>query len=146
MPVGIEHKFLFAKSGPSTSFAQIGALQSARWLGDEGVKGVLIDADGQEFAPADFKRRFVEPHENETWWDFPLKSHSNLKHTFDPAHHERVIGLDNQSAEHFFTRDDHHAALNHQPLHNIEHALFCRDYVTLHRKPSILVSMISAPA
>jgi hypothetical protein len=37
------------------------ALQSARRLADAGAKNVLIDADGQEFAPADFKRLFVEP-------------------------------------------------------------------------------------
>jgi hypothetical protein len=39
----------------------VAALQQARRLADEGVKNVLIDADGQEFAPADFKRLFVEP-------------------------------------------------------------------------------------
>ena len=45
---------------------QLAALQSARRLADEGARNVLIDADGHEFVPADFKRLFVEPHENET--------------------------------------------------------------------------------
>jgi hypothetical protein len=78
--------------------------------------------------------------------DFSSRGGSNLKHTFDPAHHERIIRLDYQSAEHLFTRDDHHATLNHQPLHDIEHPLFRRDRVTRHRKPSIQASVISAPA
>jgi hypothetical protein len=34
---------------------------SRRRLADEGARNVLIDADGQEYAPADFKRLFVEP-------------------------------------------------------------------------------------
>jgi hypothetical protein len=37
------------------------ALQQARRLADEGARNVLIDADGQEFVPTDFKRLFVEP-------------------------------------------------------------------------------------
>ena len=69
-----------------------------------------------------------------------------MKHTFDLAHHERIIGLDSQSAEHLVARDDHHATLNHQPLHNVEHPLFRRDSVTPHRDPSIQVSMIPEPA
>jgi hypothetical protein len=37
------------------------AVQQARKLADEGARNVLIDADGQEYAPADFRRLFVEP-------------------------------------------------------------------------------------
>ncbi len=37
------------------------ALEQARRAADQGVRDVLIDADGQEYAPADFQRRFVEP-------------------------------------------------------------------------------------
>jgi hypothetical protein len=50
----------------TTCKTALAALQSARRLGDEGARNVLIDADGQEYAPADFKRLFVEPHETET--------------------------------------------------------------------------------
>jgi hypothetical protein len=39
----------------------VAALQSARRLADEGVKNVLIDADGKEYAPSDFSRLFIEP-------------------------------------------------------------------------------------
>ena len=39
----------------------VSALQAARRLADEGARNVLIDAGGQEYAPADFKRLFVEP-------------------------------------------------------------------------------------
>jgi hypothetical protein len=49
--------------GPvSTTYeTAVAALQSARRLADEGARNVLIDADGQEYAPADFKRLFLEP-------------------------------------------------------------------------------------
>ena len=50
----------------TTSETPMAALQSARRLADKGARNVLIDADGHEFVPADFKRLFVEPHENET--------------------------------------------------------------------------------
>ncbi len=56
------------ENGPvSTTFeTAVAVLQQARRLADEGVRNVLIDANGQEYAPADFKRLFVEPHETET--------------------------------------------------------------------------------
>jgi hypothetical protein len=49
--------------GPVTTTCEtpVSALQQARRLADDGIKGVLIDADGQEYAPADFRRLFVEP-------------------------------------------------------------------------------------
>ncbi len=52
-----------SENGPvsTTSDSPLAALQQARKLADEGARNVLIDADGQEFAPADFKRLFVEP-------------------------------------------------------------------------------------
>ena len=50
----------------TTCETAVAALQSARRLAGKGIKNVLIDADGQEYAPADFKHLFVEPHENET--------------------------------------------------------------------------------
>ena len=50
----------------TTCETALAALQQARRLADEGARNVLIDADGHEFVPADFKRLFVEPHENET--------------------------------------------------------------------------------
>jgi hypothetical protein len=55
------------ETGPvsTTSETALAALQQARRLADDGARNVLIDADGQEYAPADFKRLFVEPHENE---------------------------------------------------------------------------------
>ncbi len=51
------------ENGPvsTTSETALAALQQARRLADEGARNVLIDADGQEYAPADFKRLFVEP-------------------------------------------------------------------------------------
>jgi len=51
------------ENGPvsTTSETAVAALQQARRLADEGVKDVLIDADGQEYAPAEFKRLFIEP-------------------------------------------------------------------------------------
>jgi hypothetical protein len=51
------------ENGPvsATCETAVAALQSARRLADEGARNVLIDADGQEYAPADFKRLFVEP-------------------------------------------------------------------------------------
>ena len=56
------------ENGPVSTTCETGvsALQSARRLADEGVKNILIDADGHEFVPADFKRLFVEPHQDET--------------------------------------------------------------------------------
>jgi hypothetical protein len=45
----------------TTCETAIAALQQARRLADEGARNVLIDADGQEFVPAEFKRLFVEP-------------------------------------------------------------------------------------
>ena len=45
----------------ATCETAVAALQQARRLADEGARNVLIDADGQEYAPADFKRLFVEP-------------------------------------------------------------------------------------
>jgi len=50
----------------TTCETAVSALQSARRLADEGARNVLIDADGQEYAPADFKRLFVEPGSVET--------------------------------------------------------------------------------
>ena len=50
----------------TTCETAVTALQQARRLADEGVRSVLIDADGQEYAPSDFKHLFVGPHENET--------------------------------------------------------------------------------
>ena len=50
----------------TTCETAVTALQSARRLADEGARNVLIDAHGQEYAPTDFKRLFVEPCENET--------------------------------------------------------------------------------
>ena len=38
----------------------VAALTRARLLSDEGIRDVLIDAGGQEFAPADFNRLFVK--------------------------------------------------------------------------------------
>lgn len=36
------------------------ALVRAQGLAGQGVRDLLIDADGQEYAPADFKRLFIE--------------------------------------------------------------------------------------
>ncbi len=49
--------------GPvSISFeTPVAAIQRAQRLADQGVRNVSIDADGQEYAPADFRRLFVEP-------------------------------------------------------------------------------------
>jgi len=49
----------------TTSETAVAALQQARRLADEGARNVLIDASGQEYAPADFKRLFVESRETE---------------------------------------------------------------------------------
>jgi hypothetical protein len=52
-----------AESGP-VSYAcdtAAGALERARWFAERGIRDLLIDADGQEYAPADFQRLFVEP-------------------------------------------------------------------------------------
>jgi len=56
------------ENGPvsTTCETAVAALQQSRRLADEGVRNVLIDADGQEFAPADFGRRFVQPAPIET--------------------------------------------------------------------------------
>jgi hypothetical protein len=45
----------------TTCDSPLAAVQQARKLANEGARNVLIDADGQEFAPADFRRLFVEP-------------------------------------------------------------------------------------
>ncbi len=45
----------------TTSETPVAALQQARKMADEGVQNLLIDADGKEYAPADFRRLFVEP-------------------------------------------------------------------------------------
>jgi len=45
----------------TTCETAVAALQQARRLADEGARNVLIDADGQEYAPVDFRRLFVEP-------------------------------------------------------------------------------------
>lgn len=39
------------------------AVRTARRLTDNGADGVLIDADGQEYAGADFERLFLAPPE-----------------------------------------------------------------------------------
>ncbi len=51
------------EKGPMSATCEtaVAALQSARRLADEGVKNVLIDADGKEYAPSDFSRLFIEP-------------------------------------------------------------------------------------
>jgi hypothetical protein len=56
------------ENGPvsTTCATALAALQQARRLADEGVRNLLIDADGQEFAPADFQRLFVESKSTET--------------------------------------------------------------------------------
>ena len=45
----------------STCDTASSALEKARRLTDQGVRDVLIDAHGQEYAPGDFSRLFVEP-------------------------------------------------------------------------------------
>ena len=49
------------ENGPvsTTCETALAALQQARRLADRGVRSVLIDADGQEFAPADLRRLFT---------------------------------------------------------------------------------------
>lgn len=56
------------ENGPvsTTSETAVAALQQARRLADDGARNVLIDADGQEYAPSNFKRLFIETHESET--------------------------------------------------------------------------------
>ena len=56
------------EKGPVSSTCQtpVAALQRAQRLADEGARNVLIDADGKEYAPADFDRRFVQPAPIET--------------------------------------------------------------------------------
>ena len=53
------------ENGPvsTTSDTAVAALQQARRLADEGARNVLIDASGQEYAPADFERLFVDSRE-----------------------------------------------------------------------------------
>ena len=51
---------------PPPAETAVAALQQARRLADKGARNVLIDADGHEFVPADFKRLFVEPHQDAT--------------------------------------------------------------------------------
>ncbi len=65
---GMEDPMIFVvigegEHGPvsKTCDSPLAALQQAWKLADEGARNVLIDADGQEFAPADFRRLFVEP-------------------------------------------------------------------------------------
>jgi hypothetical protein len=41
------------------------ALEQARRLTEQGIRDVLIDANGQEYAPADFDRLFVTPDRSE---------------------------------------------------------------------------------
>ncbi len=50
----------------TTCDSPLAAVQQARKLADEGVQNVLIDADGQEYAPTDFDRLFVQPAPTET--------------------------------------------------------------------------------
>ena len=65
---GMEAPLIFIVTGDGehgpvskTCDSPLAAVQQSRKLADEGVRNVLIDADGQEFAPADFQRLFVEP-------------------------------------------------------------------------------------
>lgn len=65
---GMEDPMIFivtgdGERGPVSAACEtaVAALQQARRLADEGARNVLIDAGGQEYAPADFKRLFVEP-------------------------------------------------------------------------------------
>jgi len=44
-----------------TCHSAAAALERARALSDRGVRDVLIDAHGKDYAPADFMRLFVEP-------------------------------------------------------------------------------------
>ena len=48
-------------SGPSsfTCDSARAALEKARGLDHQGMRDILIDAGGQEFAPADFRRLFT---------------------------------------------------------------------------------------
>ena len=50
-----------AENGPVsvTCESAAAALEGARVLSDRGARDVLIDANGQEYAPADFDRLFV---------------------------------------------------------------------------------------
>jgi hypothetical protein len=50
----------------TTCDSPLAALQQVRKLADEGVRNVLIDADGQEYVPANLRRLFVEPGPVET--------------------------------------------------------------------------------
>jgi hypothetical protein len=53
----------YRENGPVSVTCNSGgaALERARALLDQGVRDILIDADGHEYAPGDFKRLFVEP-------------------------------------------------------------------------------------
>ena len=42
------------------------ALEQARRLNEQGIRDVLSDADGQDYAPADFDRLFIAPERAET--------------------------------------------------------------------------------
>ena len=52
-----------SENGPVSVTCDSGgaALERARALLDRGVRDILIDADGQEYAPGDFNRLFVQP-------------------------------------------------------------------------------------
>ncbi len=45
----------------ATCASAVAALSKAHALAEQGAWDLLIDADGQEYAPADFRRRFVGP-------------------------------------------------------------------------------------
>jgi hypothetical protein len=51
------------ENGPVSTTCQsaLSAFRQAQKLADDGAWNVLIDADGQEYAPVDFQRRFIEP-------------------------------------------------------------------------------------
>ena len=70
---GMEAPMIFIVTGDgehgpvsTTCETPVAALQQARKMADEGVRNVLIDADGQEYAPRDFDRRFLQPSPLET--------------------------------------------------------------------------------
>ncbi len=51
------------ENGPvsTTCRSALSALRQAQRLADEGAWNVLIKANGQEYSPPDFQRRFIEP-------------------------------------------------------------------------------------
>ena len=68
VPAWMEDSMIFiitaeGEHGPVSTSGETAAatLQRARRLADEGARNVLIDADGQEYAPAEFERLFVQP-------------------------------------------------------------------------------------